>query len=283
MRLHVLLLPIAALAVAAGACTFNSTTVVAGGDAGVSPDASSADAASADGSLPDGSTADGATGVDGGVGTAYGDYTEGDPPATVQFTDVCGMNQFAKMGTLTSSTSEAITAPFPIHLYADTYSDLRVSTAGWLSFSQFISSSAARRRQGVATLPSAESPNAAIYAMWEDLGLRDDKSVCYGTVGAAPSRAFVVQWNNAFYNEQTGPDGSLTFQVRFNEADDTIDLLYETVTPGAGRADRPANATIGVENEAAVSPGHVGTLGKASAKTPAAGLRIRFTPVPLSK
>ena len=70
-----------------------------------------------------------------------------------------------------------------------------------------------------------------------------------GQVGKSGSRSFVVQWNNVYFSNNTAADGSLTFQIRLNEKDGTIDLLYKTVTPGSGRESRPGEATIAVEDE----------------------------------
>lgn len=216
---------------------------------------------------------------------SYSNYSEETPPKEVQWSDVCADGTSPKMGNLDESLSQdssPIEVPFPFHFYAGTYTTLRASTNGWLSFSRFLTDSAVRRASGRAKLPTFGAPNAAIYAFWEDLSLRDEKGICYATVGKPGSRSFVVQWNNVYFGNNTPADGSLTFQVRLNEKDDTIDLLYQTVTPGNGRDGRPKEATIGVEDEGKV-PGEAGQGGSratVSSQTPAAGLRIRFVPKP---
>jgi len=213
---------------------------------------------------------------------AYTAYTEGTVPASVMFVDACAMGARAQVSMLDdslSSDSTPITTPWPIRFWGGQYSTLRVSTNGWLSFSAFLTDSAPRRESGRAMLPSEGAPNAAIYALWEDLALRDDQSLCYATVGSAPNRTFVVEWSNVVFRTATAPDGELTFEVQLHEADDTIDLLYQTITAGADRDTRAMNATVGLENEERSGGGNPGTRAVTSTTIPETGTRIRFTPM----
>ncbi len=204
-------------------------------------------------------------------------YTLGTPPADVVFADICGTGSHAKMGNLDSSLSEEIELPFGFPLYAGRYTKAKVSTDGWLAFSRFLMNSSVRRATGKLTLPDFSAPNAAVYVFWEDLHLRAEDGICFTTVGSAPNRSFVVQWNHAYFENNTTPDGELTFQARLSE-DGTVDLLYDKVTAGSGRTDRPASATIGIENEEKRGAETGGTQGLSSPATPSAGLRIRLSP-----
>jgi hypothetical protein len=224
-----------------------------------------------------------------GSGKVYSSYSEGTPPASAQFVEVCGGTGMMSDNDLSSD----ITLPFPVNFYANTYTTVRISLNGWISFSQFLGSSQSRRGDimgGPQKLPSFDmAPSAAVFPLWETLSLRDSQGMignshlepCYGTVGTAPNRSFVVEWNNAFFVDPSVGSGitdNLTFEVALNEADDTVDLLYKTITLEADHMARLPGVTIGVQNEAAAMNGHGGTIATQSMKTPASGLGIRFTP-----
>ena len=211
------------------------------------------------------------------TGTVYASYTEGTPPATVKFDDVCATGKNPDGNGLSGD----LDLPFPFHFYQTTHSTFRVSNNGWLSFSKFLGSGQSTHDHH--TLPESGTPSDTIYVLWETLELAKAPktgTICYATIGAAPTRTFVVQWNKvAFFTNPEPADAELTFEARLNEADDSIDFLYQTITPGAGLADALKNVTIGIVNEEAVGSGHVGTKATESTQTPSSGLGIRFTPV----
>lgn len=49
------------------------------------------------------------------------------------------------------------------------------------------------------------------------------------TIGIAPNRTFVVQWSNMTRPSTSGAFDNLSFQIRLNEADGTIDYVYGSV------------------------------------------------------
>ncbi len=117
------------------------------------------------------------------------------------------------------------------------------------------------------TIPSTTPPNGVLAAYWVDLVLGAD-GVCAVTVGSAPSRRFIVQWRNAqFYSgvKATPTAGSASFEVIYNEADRSIDFLYDTISGQPMGA--PTRAAVGVE-----------TLSGSSGLAICAGGRIDATP-----
>jgi hypothetical protein len=68
--------------------------------------------------------------------------------------------------------------------------------------------------------------------------------VCTITTGAAPSRTFVVTWQNATLFGMTGT--SLTFSLMLHEGTNVIDVVYNTLT---GSNTHGGITTIGVQNE----------------------------------
>lgn len=127
--------------------------------------------------------------------------------------------------------------PFPMTLYGETYSSMWVTTNGYLAFeSEF------PNLLNVA-IPNPETPNAAIYPLWDDLVVLD--GVYTETRGSAPERQFVVEWRDVtfyedYYGEITG------FQVILHETGE-ITMQYVAAD---GELSSGSSATIGIENAA---------------------------------
>jgi subtilisin family serine protease len=128
--------------------------------------------------------------------------------------------------------------PFDVAFYGKTYSQVFISDNGYVNFL-----GPDLYNPYPTSIPSASPPNAAIYAMWEDLALDDASSVDYSVGGSPGDRTFTIQYTNV--RSKSSP-GRLDFQVRLHEGTERIDLLFgdNPSNPGDGR-----NATIGIENE----------------------------------
>lgn len=108
-----------------------------------------------------------------------------------------------------------------------------------------------------------------VAAHWTDV-VTDSAGVCVATVGAAPSRRFVVEWPGVRYFNDSG-GARVTFEIVLEETTGVINLLYPTL---AAR-----QATAGVEN-------FDGSDGVSLCSPPGApcpltsGSRVRLTPRP---
>ncbi|MEO1271225.1 MAG: hypothetical protein AAFX99_24300, partial [Myxococcota bacterium] len=97
------------------------------------------------------------------------------------------------------------------------------------------------------TVPSPTGINGFIAPFWDDLvpGISSDAGIYVGSRGTAPSREFVVQWQEV--GLAADPSASLTFQVVLREQDGRALIHY-----GPMRTSDPtslgASATIGAEN-----------------------------------
>jgi subtilisin family serine protease len=129
--------------------------------------------------------------------------------------------------------------PFDFPFYGKTYSTVYLSENGYLNFlgpdqGNFIP----------VGIPSKSSPNAAIYLLWQDLHIDADAGIDYDTIGTAPDRTFVIEYQ-AMHPFGAPAAIRLTFEVKLHE-DGRIDLLYgpNPADPGDGRL-----ALTGIENE----------------------------------
>ena len=123
-----------------------------------------------------------------------------------------------------------VVLPFDFPFYGETYSQVYLSDNGYLNFL-----GPDRFNPFPIEIPSESDPNAAIYALWQDLQVDDAGAIAYGTIGSAPDRAFVIS-----YDAVKAGSASRSFQIKLWE-DGTIDLLYES--GGTGES-----AGIGIEN-----------------------------------
>lgn len=120
--------------------------------------------------------------------------------------------------------------PFEFPYYGETYSQVFISDNGYLNFlgpDQF--------NPFPVEIPSESPPNAAIYALWQNLRIDDVGAIEYATVGSEPNRAFVIE-----YSEVKAGSSQRAFEIKLWENGD-IDLVYD-------RAGTGINAGIGIEN-----------------------------------
>ncbi len=132
----------------------------------------------------------------------------------------------------------AVALPFPFTFYGQPYSTAYVSTNGIVNFLTPDST------YSNTSIPSASTPNAAIYAMWDDLYADSGVgSIRTELVGTAPNRSFVIEWRSVhFYGVATPLIG---FEMVLSE-NGQVALQYATVGSD-GRA-QGNSATIGIEN-----------------------------------
>ncbi|MEM7333714.1 MAG: hypothetical protein AAF490_16620 [Chloroflexota bacterium] len=131
--------------------------------------------------------------------------------------------------------------PFAFTFYGTPYSEVTVSTNGTLQFG------AANPTYFNECMENGSLPAMGdlIAPYWDDLDSRLAGSIDIATVGEAPERIFVVEWDSVprFGGEL---DDNLTFQVQLFENNNDILFLYEDVTTSNSPNGR--SATIGVQS-----------------------------------
>lgn len=127
--------------------------------------------------------------------------------------------------------TQKIALPFAFRFYGATYSDIWVSSNGFVSFANGYTNWTND------CLPDAGVPDNAIYAFWDDLRPADGGGS--GTIYAkqVDGETFVIEWHEV---SRYGSSGRQTFEIILKK-DNTILLQYQSLSS-------TSSATVGVEN-----------------------------------
>jgi type IV pilus assembly protein PilY1 len=142
--------------------------------------------------------------------------------------------------------SSAQSLPFYFTLYGNTYSQVYISTNGWLSFS-----SPGGSAPNNLDLPNAGAPANLIAPWWDDLRVFIEKSstVKTFTTGSAPDRQFVVSFENMIHADDSGKANPISFQVILYEGSNHIVFQYNNTQSGRSESfGQGRSATVGVAN-----------------------------------
>lgn len=133
--------------------------------------------------------------------------------------------------------------PFPFTFYGTTYTEVNASVNGNLQFStdnpQF--------RPSCLDGGPAAGMGDLIAPYWTDLDLRTVGFLETATVGNAPQRIFVVEWD-AIPRFGDDPQETVTFEVQLFEGSNDIVFLYEDTTSPTGN--NGSSALVGIQSEA---------------------------------
>ena len=123
----------------------------------------------------------------------------------------------------------AIPIGFDFKFYGELFSNIYISTNGFISFSPLISSYFDNKE-----IPDVDDPNNSIFALWDDLDGRYSGEVYF----LRDEDKFVVQFTNW---QRYSASGSLTFQIVLKQ-NNKIYLYYKTLTGSLNYS------TVGIEN-----------------------------------
>ncbi|MCY1141556.1 carboxypeptidase regulatory-like domain-containing protein [Actinoplanes sp. Pm04-4] len=134
------------------------------------------------------------------------------------------------------------TAPFPLHLYGETTTDVWVSSNGFVSFAPEGGTDPA-----TTPIPSGAvdgTPNSAVYPFWGDWDIDSQSAIATQVTGTAPNRQWIVEWRNAAaYGNTTD---RVSFEVIFAE-NGAITFAYDGIDPD-NPVERGNQGTVGIEN-----------------------------------
>jgi hypothetical protein len=151
---------------------------------------------------------------------------------------------------------QTVPLPFTFNFFGQDYTQLAISSNGNLQFT--LPASTAFYNDAI---PTAATPNNAIYPLWDDLetdSTYGQGDIYYQTDGVSPNQRFTVEWNNVSQYTAGGtyPRTSETFQCVLYEGSNDIEFRYGTITPsdtsnanqGTGLGPGGDDYTIGIEN-----------------------------------
>lgn len=134
-----------------------------------------------------------------------------------------------------------VSLPFPFTYYGQTYDTAYMNTNGLVHFT----AAPPQAYFGFNTpIPDPVAPNAAIYALWDDLFVYFGGTMRTGEFGTAPNRRVVFEWRDATFWDDFNQHAS--FEITLHE-NGRVELQYADASqalPGG------SSATIGIEDEA---------------------------------
>jgi len=188
-------------------------------------------------------------------------------PAVAPFIDACAASGSATV--LPNADDSSVLSPLPFafrywttNLTASAM--INVCSNGWIGMDGMMNSSLG------GSIPSTFGPHSVIAAHWGD-DYTGPLGICIATVGTAPNRQWVVEWDQSGYC-CSGGGGGLTYEVVLTETTNTIDLIYQTMTGARSQV-------AGIEDPTG-SQGYPGCPDGTYDCTPTAGSAMRFTLIP---
>ena len=128
--------------------------------------------------------------------------------------------------------------PFPFVFYGQPYGAVSVATNGFVTFG---SSNTTYTNDSI---PSAATPNGAIYAYWDDMIVDNASRVYTKVIGTAPRQKFVIEWRNVtYYSDNTR---RVNFEIILSQLTNTISVVYSGIA--ADDREQGNSATLGIEN-----------------------------------
>jgi hypothetical protein len=149
-------------------------------------------------------------------------------------------------GFTVDTASVDLPVDFNFTFYGGSFSRIWVSVNGWISFTQ--PTGATPSYPTNTTIPSGAGPDSMIAVFWDNLILADGGTnpignVYYKTVGTAPNRQFVIQWQ---YREGPFNQNDISFQVILQETSNLIIFQYYEIDADFWTL-RGDMATIGIK------------------------------------
>lgn len=165
------------------------------------------------------------------------DMSGTDTVTTFNWIDVRDGNAFIS-GTFDNTLSGLINIGFNFSYYGTSYSQVYISTNGFISFTDPGSSVPTND-----TIPSASTPDDMIAVFWDNLQntISTNGGIFYKTVGTAPFQKFIIQW----YVINGGSPGLIEFQLILYESSNLIKFQYGQIAAGYNNGN---TATVGLQN-----------------------------------
>ncbi len=142
----------------------------------------------------------------------------------------------------TDDGTAVLSLPFSFRFYGTTYTSLCVSSNGLIGFG----GCPVNDMTNLDLTSQSPTGNLPLIApFWMDLSFATPGAgaIVYQTMGVAPSRQFVIQWNNTY---GLNAPGALNFQVILSETTNAILFQYQSVESADTSVNKGATATVGL-------------------------------------
>ncbi|MBD3223116.1 MAG: hypothetical protein GF313_00190, partial [Caldithrix sp.] len=141
-----------------------------------------------------------------------------------------------------SITSTPQTLPFSFNYYDSSYTQIYISSNGWITFDNYPNSEAIND-----TIPSSTGPSTMIAPFWDNLNSTagNDGGVYFKVSGNQPNRRVIIEWD--IIERDGTSSNSINFQVVLHEHSNLIKFQYNNIDNdryGGGNS-----ASIGIKND----------------------------------
>jgi sugar lactone lactonase YvrE len=160
---------------------------------------------------------------------------------TYGFEDIAATGTTAAPVSDTDDDVQNVPMGFSFTYYGTAYTTCDLCANGFIGFNNFGGALAGAASYNILPTPTASLPNSMIAGFWADLHPGQAGTVYYRTLGTAPNRRFIVQFQGVA--DRGVPTNLNTFQYKLFETSNKIEVHYQTLTINAGRP-----ATIGIED-----------------------------------
>ncbi|TRX57686.1 T9SS type A sorting domain-containing protein [Fulvivirga sp. M361] len=124
---------------------------------------------------------------------------------------------FPEFVRLKSQESRSADIGFPFKFFGQAYTSVYIGSNGYISFLR-----PGRFCCGGQEIPDSRTPNAVIAGSWQNLDPERGGTISYQTIGIAPFRKFVVQFDRVrFFNSFSE---SVSFQIKLSERLNTVEI-----------------------------------------------------------
>lgn len=161
-----------------------------------------------------------------------GQYMEADTACGPGFIDISSTGTLLVLG---DDDEAPITFPFPVYYQGSIVTEATLGNNGGL----LLGSTTAQLTFSNAAMATAAN---GLYPFWDDMG-SSGPGIWVDTVGVAPNRTFIIQWNKDHLGASNNP---LNFQLQILESNMEIYFVYDDVIAGSTTVDNGGSATIGI-------------------------------------
>jgi YVTN family beta-propeller protein len=199
------------------------------------------------------------------AGYVYVDSDEIGGPA-YDLIDISSTGTAIQLGN--NAVSSAIDLTFPFNFFGVDYTQIYVSDNGYVSF---LSGQTSQPTAG--TIPSRVAPNAIIAGWWGDLKPNYGGTITYQVLGSAPSRVFLLQYQDVPY-ALLSLGAKVSFEIKLFETTQVIEVHYDSAPVYSDTSNNVYANSAGIEN----ADGTLGLQYYYGTDGLAADLAVRYTP-----